>query len=825
MDIKFDITPHVVKQLGEELVSDEITALMELVKNSYDADASYVSIDINTKGTLDEKGLFYPNHKGYIKIEDDGFGMDEDTILKSWLIISFSNKREMKRLKQKTPQGRTPLGEKGLGRLSTQRLASICEIITQKHDTLEYTHIAFDWREFETKDKLSNVSVRHKVCKGERNGTSLYLTDLRNTDVWRGTNLERFKAQILQMISPYSENRPFDVYINIDGENLDLEEESSAVKDLSVAKYSFNFDGKFITIEGDIALNKLIGNNIQDYYRFISSDKGKRFAKYHLDKLSDNTMRYVKDCHFFLHFRKKFDLEEDIPGLDFINKNEHEELMIANPGAFKGILYDFSLDNSLRKTENALSAFDKFSNYKEFVKQQAGVKIYRNGFALRPFGFDSNDWLKLRESQTSASSYYLLRPANVMGYFAIDEGVNYNLKDKTDREGFVSNEYERNFNILAFFIRDKCNEAIERVRRNYLEFLKEVKVENNKITTVKDVYSSIDEKINEAKKSKQKIKRVLLKTEGIRNQSNALLKQMDTPLFPNEVEIKVTTQIKKILNQLAITEETILSFNNIFSEIENFSDIIDVIKPKIEILENQLDDFSELAGLGLISESISHEVATISERLNDQRQLYYNKLTSGKLKDSDSYVLLEYIQSTVNGLRQQLKHIDPTLKYSRDKKELFSISSFFLSQNEFYYERYRKNNIEFNIDIVDDFFVEINKGKLTQVVDNILNNSEYWLKDRKSKELDFNAKINIKIEKPWIYIYDNGYGVTPDIQNNIFEPFVTMKPRNKGRGLGLFIVQQLLDSIGCTINLDSDLNASHRKYIFSINLYSVQREI
>ena len=46
----FDITPHIVKQLGEQLVSDEITALLELIKNSYDADASYVSIEINTIG-------------------------------------------------------------------------------------------------------------------------------------------------------------------------------------------------------------------------------------------------------------------------------------------------------------------------------------------------------------------------------------------------------------------------------------------------------------------------------------------------------------------------------------------------------------------------------------------------------------------------------------------------------------------------------------------------------------------------------------------------------------------------------------------------------
>lgn len=90
-NIRFDIDPHVIKQLGKELISDEITALMELVKNSYDADANYVSIEINTEGTYEGEKLQYQYHKGYIVIEDDGFGMDEATILKSWLTISYSN--------------------------------------------------------------------------------------------------------------------------------------------------------------------------------------------------------------------------------------------------------------------------------------------------------------------------------------------------------------------------------------------------------------------------------------------------------------------------------------------------------------------------------------------------------------------------------------------------------------------------------------------------------------------------------------------------------------------------------------------------------------
>lgn len=67
-NVRFDINPHIVRQLGGELVPDDITALMELVKNAYDADSPYVRININTKESYGDEKLKYPNNKGYIII-------------------------------------------------------------------------------------------------------------------------------------------------------------------------------------------------------------------------------------------------------------------------------------------------------------------------------------------------------------------------------------------------------------------------------------------------------------------------------------------------------------------------------------------------------------------------------------------------------------------------------------------------------------------------------------------------------------------------------------------------------------------------------------
>src|SRR6185437_297982 len=111
----FDISAAVVRRLGDELVSDEVTAIVELVKNAYDADADYAHVVVNTTDAPPGAASKFPKAIGYITIDDDGMGMGRDDIERGWLIISLSGKRVMKAAGEKTPKGRTPLGDKGLG--------------------------------------------------------------------------------------------------------------------------------------------------------------------------------------------------------------------------------------------------------------------------------------------------------------------------------------------------------------------------------------------------------------------------------------------------------------------------------------------------------------------------------------------------------------------------------------------------------------------------------------------------------------------------------------------------------------------------------------
>ncbi|MCP8713018.1 ATP-binding protein, partial [Streptomyces sp. AC04842] len=112
----FDISAAVVRQLGEELVSDEVTAIVELVKNAYDADATYAHVVVNTVDMPQGVESKFPKARGYVTIDDDGMGMNRADIERGWLMISLSGKRVMKAAGHTTPKGRTPLGDKGLGR-------------------------------------------------------------------------------------------------------------------------------------------------------------------------------------------------------------------------------------------------------------------------------------------------------------------------------------------------------------------------------------------------------------------------------------------------------------------------------------------------------------------------------------------------------------------------------------------------------------------------------------------------------------------------------------------------------------------------------------
>jgi signal transduction histidine kinase len=118
---------------------------------------------------------------------------------------------------------------------------------------------------------------------------------------------------------------------------------------------------------------------------------------------------------------------------------------------------------------------------------------------------------------------------------------------------------------------------------------------------------------------------------------------------------------------------------------------------------------------------------------------------------------------------------------------------------------------------VVDFSIRINRGKLTQIIDNLVLNSEYWLLEDARLSRVKEPQIVFEIEEPWVRVSDNGRGIDPELEASIFEPFVSGKAPGTGRGLGLYIVQQLLQAEGCGITLTPERNTLGRRYVFQID--------
>lgn len=811
---KFDINPHVIRQLGAELVTDPSTALMELVKNSYDADADFVKITINTKDILDDQDLFYQNKKGYIIIEDNGFGMDKETILNSWLIISYSNKRAIDGVKPKTPKGRTPLGDKGLGRLSTQKLAQICEIYTKK-EKVSAIHVGFDWDDFDNVQKLHEVDVEYKETSMDcSHGTKLVLSGIMDENYWQGKNLEQFKALICKLISPYKELRPFKVYLFINGESVDIVQEMDNLGSLNIAQVDFNYkDGK-MSFDLNIHMRILIGNEYKYYTKFILSDDGKRFLKY----LQSKTNCFKRaDNSYWLTSRQEFSLDS------LVNVNIFDE-QVADPGDFFGKIQEFYYTKHPNESEWWTQIYTDFNAYKSFVQNQVGIRIYRNGFAVKPYGIskEEGDWLDLKSGQTSNSSFYGLRPGNVIGYVAIDEAVNNGLIDKTDREGLIENDYYRNFYKLMAEVIQRVNLLMEILRRNYNDYLKPLRVENNKIQTLQEAISSIREVAQQSGSTLTKYSTVKDKLKVIKNKVDTVVIDSKSNIFEDTTNSTSVQTLREVSSILAEADEVLEQAYKILKESTWLEDAIQIIQPKLDTLEEQLENFSELASLGLISEMVSHDLGNITNRmLGKSLELENNLKKESKVSKDQIYSVIDFIKMTVASLKTQMKHLDSSMKYSREKKETFLVGEMIFDEEVAYYsDKLKEYGITIECDVESDFSITMNKGKLIQVLDNLINNSIYWLNAYKHK-LQHTPTIRIVVSSPWIYFEDNGLGIDPTVESVLFDPFVTMKPKGEGRGLGLFIIRQLLDSIKCDIFLDDNRNEHDRLYRFSINLFSI----
>jgi hypothetical protein len=204
--IAFQPRARLLKLIGEELISDEVVALSELVKNSHDADAGTVSV---TFRSVTSEG-------GTIEVFDDGVGMDVATLLGRWMEPAASTK--VGKGRQITPKGRRVLGEKGVGRFAADKLARCLEIVSRCRSRSDEVQALVDWDRYDNGSLLlSEVQNRWEVRPAHEvnpHGTLLRMTGLRAA--WSERMFRRLSIRLSRLLSPFRRDDPFVIRIESD---------------------------------------------------------------------------------------------------------------------------------------------------------------------------------------------------------------------------------------------------------------------------------------------------------------------------------------------------------------------------------------------------------------------------------------------------------------------------------------------------------------------------------------------------------------------------------------------------------------------------------
>jgi signal transduction histidine kinase len=807
----FTIHPSVVFQLGESLVSDIVQALVELVKNAYDADATYCKVTIRTE-EHPPAGSAFPQAAGHILVEDDGTGMDATAIAEGWLTISNSTKRALKAQKKTTERGRTPLGDKGLGRLGTQRLGDNLEIFTRTKADVEQRHLWFSWKSFRNQQNLQDVPVREDTrASKERHGTQLVISDLRDATTWKGDAVNDLERRLSQMISPYKDVREFTIHANVNGRKLELAEITEAVRDTAQVRYELKFNGTVFEVQGRAKLSFFRPEKEADlpiFRELVEEDDGAALRDYLASQKGAErfNIRKPRSKTWFVEFGVSLDFRT-------MDKIESDDGKRANPGPFHGAIDAFDLG---RKTDDFGGILDTLAEYRQLIGSLSGVRVYRDGFGIKV----DQDWLDLGGQWTSARSYYGLKPSNTLGYIALSARDNADLEETTDREGFKVSPYFNNFyEMLQGFVRFS-QDAQGFLRRGWNEFRR---AHERTVANVSD--NTKPEEL--ARTIKQTLARAAQLREPLTNAASRLQHSAaasKAALARKHDDPKLKALLDDIEENLARAQEANEQVHNYLNELTSIEAMGTVLTSQIDTLREQLGQTHEVISLGITAEALSHEIKNIADRLAARNQEVAQYLKRKEFRDARLTSFVEYVNTTIASLRKQLSHLAPSLRYVREKRELVDLDRFLSELQDYYSTRFEPHNLQLTPLRKRPFSIYISKGKLVQVMDNLILNAEYWLREAQREHLVKQGIITIELARPFLRVSDNGTGIDPTIESALFQPFVTTKGKGKGRGLGLFVVQQLLDAEGCAITVPQKRNSHGRRFIFEIDFTGALRD-
>lgn len=248
---RFDVSTF--RLIGRDLITDRITALFELVKNCYDANATEVEVlfeNVSPKFKNDESMDSDTPNKSRITIKDNGFGMSFDDIRDKWMVIGTSHKR--KNPISPAPFSRRCVGEKGIGRFAVDKLGDKVNIVTKQRNSDKWLKVEIDWNfyynQVNSDDGIklfTDIENKYEYFSSsnlEESGTSLIIENVR--EFWNDDDINRFIREASKIVSPYANlNPPFQ--IRVIAPEFDIKSDvidSLADTDMATLSMSITFD-------------------------------------------------------------------------------------------------------------------------------------------------------------------------------------------------------------------------------------------------------------------------------------------------------------------------------------------------------------------------------------------------------------------------------------------------------------------------------------------------------------------------------------------------------------------------------------------------------
>lgn len=565
-------SPDILRRLGEELNPNPDQGILELVKNSHDADASFCSIELENTSTAG----------GTVTITDDGIGMGHDEIENGWLLLGKSSKDSS----VPTRLGRTPVGNKGLGRLAALRLGSIATLISCPEDDpgTEFV-LKIDWTSYDSVDTVEEVELKIQTRKRKElkgHGTIIRIDNLQHSI--QRSDVKRLARGILLLADPFTDD-PSGFRPSLVAKEFD---------DLSRSIARRYFDDAEFHLIGQVS------GNGQATARVLDWKGNELFRADHAD------LR-----------KKKKDTAYHCPAAQFD-------------------LWNFILDKETFSTRTST-----IQEVHDWLKEFGGVHLYLRGFRVPPYGNPGNDWLELNLRRSRSPE---ARPStnNSIGRVSINDPGDH-LAQKTDRSGIIEDEAFAELQVFA-------GEALDWMARRRLEEREAKRSEDRSNTKSKSskAKESLDTAIESLPKNQQvDIKQAVNEyTKAQEKETSSLRKEVQlyrtlstagitAALFSHESKQPLNIidsnvrSIKKALEKAVEYEGN----EHLFRAIERLSGVADSLRAFSNLTLSQVDRDKRRTSRIQVHDVIN-KVASMFDRFIAQRKVKLNRV----LAESNPYL-------------------------------------------------------------------------------------------------------------------------------------------------------------------------------------------